>query len=747
MNKYLKKSILFSSVVKLLFVGVAVACAYDFYGDKYNSNFAPEISDLDDSYKPLFLTQDIFYGIRYDDDHISRFNDVIVKEWASYLGGKISEKDVSYFLLDTNSVTDLDQLFNNVTYNRSDDSWSRRIDLTDERVKNFIIFLKYAKRIESKTTTPIDSWSYDPVVPQYVDQRTLSDVEIKYNEATDPFIKNRFWFQVLKAKFYSTNKGSVIPFFESTKAQFPKNTLYYRGLSYVAGAYYKQKQYARSNYLYGVLFHNCKEMRSVATYNFHPQDQSDFNYSLQLASNDEEKIALWTLFGYYADEKQAIREIYKVDPKSRNLDLLLTRLINKEELRLAEEEFKDVYFYKKNLKESLNYDIYELVNSIARQQKTSKPYLWDIAAGYLNILAGNPVDADAFFASAQRQSPSSELILNQIRLLKLINSLFKVNMLDASTEDLLLPELVWLYKECPKSSDERFRYDHALNWSKLYLASMYKLQKNKIYQEIFRPEDDYYQRTANLNAMKSFLTKANKSEWESFIISEYSVTLSDIYEYEAVMSAYKENIDLAVSLMEKSSHATDSLLGDPFMNKIQDCHDCDHAQYQPVKYTKLSFLRKLQVLKSNVARGVDKYNSLLLLGNAYYNITYFGNARKFYYGRIIDQYGNDIEPFYQPYLYNTFIPKSYFTQALQLSASAEQKAKCLYFIAKCERDNYYVNNYYRNTSVDFGYGNEPDFVPWDAFKRLRAECSGTMFYRDVINECGYFRTYLTGLMK
>lgn len=116
-------------------------------------------------------------------------------------------------------------------------------------------------------------------------------------------------------------------------------------------------------------------MRSIAAYNFHPQEQSDFDSSLQLASNNNEKIALWTLYGYYADELKAIREISKLDTKNEHIDFLLAHFINNEEKRLnSEAELKNAVEYKNVLKENVNPEAVLLIDSIARQENTSRPF-------------------------------------------------------------------------------------------------------------------------------------------------------------------------------------------------------------------------------------------------------------------------------------------------------------------------------------------------------------------------------------
>jgi hypothetical protein len=640
------------------------ACADYFWGYDYDSNFTPE-TYVDESYSPLFFApQDVFYGIGFEESYTSRFNQDIVSEWSEYVKGKFTTKELSFLLLNDSAQATIKELYSAVQKKQKLPVPYARLSGTDAQVKGFVEFLYYAKNIEASSTTSLNSWNYDETKPApAVNPKTLAQVEKLFNETSDVFLKNRYWFQTMKAYFYSSNKQGAITFFEKTKASVPQNTLYYRGVSYVAGIYYRKKDYATSNYLYSVVFDKCPALRTVTAYNFHPQEQKDFQASFAFAKTTEEKTGLWALFGYYADEKAAIREIYKLNPASEHLDYLLTRLVNKEEVRLNEMEFKSAAEYKQTMKTQLNKDALQLVNTIAKEEKTGKPHLWNVAAGYLNIFAGNHVQALQFIEKVEKKGPKSELASNQIRLLKLINTLYATTKLDDKTEAKLLPELDWLY-HIKDSEDESFRYRNALGWSKQYIASLYTTQQNIVFAELFNSSTTFYQTPSNAEAMKVFLHKTVKSPWEKLAEGIYSITLSDIYEYQAVMSAYAGKLDEAITLMEQSAEGKNiELLGNPFNGKIKDCHDCDHAAAQKVKYTKLSLLKKMKEMQSYVDKGQDVYNNSLLLGNAYYNMSYFGNARVFYYGDIMNQYGNYIDEYYQPYLLSSTTANLYYEKA------------------------------------------------------------------------------------
>jgi hypothetical protein len=487
-------------------------------------------------------------------------------------------------------------------------------------------------------------------------------------------------------------------------------------------------------------------MRSIAAYNFHPQEQTDFDSSLQLASNNNEKIALWTLYGYYADELKAIREISKLDTKNEHIDFLLAHFINNEEKRLnSEAEFKNAVEYKNALKENVNPEAVLLIDSIARQENTSRPFLWYMGAGYFQILAGNYKLADIYLEKSSKLISNKPLAVNQIRLLQLVNNILRIDSITKQHEEKLVSELDWLYNKCPNDSIKSFRYNHTVSWSKYYLSSLYKLQGNHVFSEILGPSTNYYINQNNIDNMIEYLTKKDMSIWDSIIIRQYAYTLSDIYDYASIRNTYihPENLDKSIYYMELSQHANDTLDCDPFLGRIKDIYECTEGNVPYIRFTKLDLLRRMKDLQVLIAKGERTYEHYLALGNAFYNITYFGNSREFYFNPIINNYGIYIDPLYKSWLLNSSIANSYFNNALQVASNNEQKALCVYLMSKCERNTFHTERYYEDGFFRESYNQDTNYVAWNGFVKLKNEYSNTSFYQQVIKECGYFTSYIS----
>lgn len=186
-----------------------------------------------------------------------------------------------------------------------------------------------------------------------------------------------------------------------------------------------------------------------------------------------------------------------MDPKSEHLNYLLTRLINKQEQGINNSFYESakenvagkqqtVIENKELNKSKIDNKAFDLVSKIASAGNTEKPYLWDVALGYLQILKADFAKADINFDKVEKTMPKTELSTYQLRLLRFVNNLSKIDKLTSKNEKTILTDLNWLYQELPKTyKGEEFRYQNAVAWSKKYLAVLYREQSNPVMAELF----------------------------------------------------------------------------------------------------------------------------------------------------------------------------------------------------------------------------------------------------------------------
>ena len=744
MNQHYKLFAILFSLFLTSYVAIIIACS----GEEpvYYSNFSPDALEMDDSFKLMFISENIFDYQDSDSYYKNLFNEEILQDWKNYLGDRIRDKDIEYLLTDEYSKDEIERLYNGLINPDSAVVLDSRFTKVDQKVKDFVTFLHVAKQVEPTMSPSVENWDieYVPTKTQ-TSPAVILDVEQRYAQEQEPFLKNRYWFQVAKAKFYSADTSSVIEFFEKTKDLVPKNNLYYRAMSYTAGAHYRKKNFTLSNYLYSIVYSSCRQMRYVASYNFHPEEQVDFERSLQMAKTDEEKCSLWTLYGYYADQLQGIREIYKIDPANENIEVLITYFINSEERELNSGTYTSVQEYKKLLREYVDKAALALTDSIAVLENTKRPYFWYMGAGYFHMLSGNYTKAEEYLTKSMSMMPAKEYVKGQARLLKLVNNLLKIDSIIPADEKQLLSELDWLYNVCSKDTAQALRIDFPTSWSKLYLSDLYKANENTLYTELLNPTKSFYYEQSNIDNMIAFLSKNDKSDWEKMLTGQYKFTLSDVYEYQSIRTTFihHDNLDIALQYLKISDQQTDSLYCNPFIGEIKDVYYCSSEKNQEPFTTRLVLLQKMRDLQVLINNGNASFENYVELGNAFYNINFYGNTREYYHNPIINNYGRYIDPAFKSWLMNSSLAQSYYTKALQLAINNEQRARCTYLLSKCERNLYYTDRYYSDGY--FAEVNYQDtlFYSWNSFATLRNEYSNTKYFNNVINECGYFKSYVS----
>jgi hypothetical protein len=728
--------------------GIILACAGGDWDDEYGtSNFAPE-AFVDGSFRPFFYSDyNFYYGIGHDMSHDTRFNLANVDDWSLYLGKNAPAAELE-FLLQTATSSSIDSANRFLAGKIKVLPASMRsfgvFKNANKQTTAFINYLSHAKACEDFAINNFDyAWDYDSKKSKTltIDTKQLNNELLKeFNQAKDTFLKQRYWFQLVRSFFYNEPSQKAIDFFESNEQSFYKNDMYYRTMAYAAGAYYKLKKYSKANYYYSKVYDGCDALKTIAHYSFHPQEESDWKATLAMCANNDEKATLWQMLGvFYADEIRAMKEIYALNARSEKLNLLLTRAINKEEHRFSG---WDPYSGNNGFsikKDTLKRDLYTMTTRIAQAGNTSQPWMWHMAAGYLEMLVGNTQKAAESYKLADKKLPKEELAQAQLRLLKLINNIASTPKADSKFEKQVLTDLEWLTNGKVPAD---FRRNTALNWMRKTLSNKYKAQKEFIKAVCFINYDEFYADNNNIEAIKTFLNKTDKTPYESYYAKLYSFTTNDLVEYQAIRLTFEDKLEEAIEKLVDSPDGT-VLPGNPFNGRLQDCHDCDHEAPQKIKYTKLSLLEKMKEMKDKIKAGTDVYTNAMLVANAFYNITHYGNARAFYEGKVTGEWHYSpysIDSLFRGVLTDMKLATRYYTLALNAAKTDEQKAKCHFMLAKCERNQWYNKTIYNNSRYEYGDRGQPDFLPWNGFKALQ-QYQNTQFYKEAIKECGYFRTF------
>jgi hypothetical protein len=241
--------------------------------------------------------------------------------------------------------------------------------------------------------------------------------------------------------------------------------------------------------------------------------------------------------------------------------------------------------------------------------------------------------------------------------------------------------------------------------------------------------------------MIDFMLYPKKNPFRAYLIGRYPITLDDLYDVQATALLYQYDFEGALSIYSKhpKTGATE-LLGNPFNYRKVDCHDCDHALPQKVKYNKRSFAAKMLELKAkgddlNMAKE-ERSTNYFLFANGLYNMTYYGNARMVSVTAVDWEVASQMRMKPEdetvlsgnPY-HDCSAAETYYLKAKVLSSSREMQAKCLWMAAKCEHNIWLETEYTDETG---------DFVAGNYYRLLQKEFIDTKYYSEIIQECGYF---------
>ncbi|QTE36066.1 hypothetical protein J3L18_23445 [Mucilaginibacter gossypii] len=745
-RKPLRKFLLVFSLCTLTIAGMIWACA-DSYEQEY-SVFTPEYF-VNKQYSPFFYTgNEVYYGLGYTDGSNTWYNDIIVDEWYDHFNHQFSKASLQYLLIKA-SAGAVDSI-------SQKSAGALKVlpakypvmstgTVSAKMLKAFYSYLKLAKISEAYSVND-QYYSWDKVKPNHSPVKLASTLISAFDAETDPFIKERLWFQAVRYYYFLDNSSSAITvkLFNQFKDHFPKNLIYYRTMGYIAGYYYRQKNYALSNYLYSLCYDYTYKLKIPSFWSFHPQNESDWNATLRLAKTPEEKITLWHMMGVQYDAARAIKTIAAINPKSEKLDLLLSRLINIREATTGGGKPADSVIKSDN-------DGKRLVENIALKNNTAKPYYWNLAAGYLNFLDSNYTAAGKFYATAKNQFPAGDkMIVAQGKLLDLMLYIKNLKKMDATAEAKLTEPLNWLANlRDSKIKIKDLRFDNAISVCNLAISRLYKKQGNPIREVCFNNNaQDFYADSTRVQHMIDLLNKPDKTAFEQTMLRYYPITLNNLYYHQAITLVYQQKLPEAIAQLKKMKPEDFVLAGNPFTGRLVDCHDCDHAARQKQKYTPLSFLQTLNTLNTEIKQGKNIYSNTYAIANAYYNITYYGNARLFYESDVVatgptGRYYYEGEQRMEDKLTSMQIAMKYYQLARTNATTDEQRARCTFMLSKCALNEIYNDPEFKGADkfADIKASQPVTNAYYKYFAQLKEKYNNTAYYKEALKECGYFRIY------
>jgi hypothetical protein len=747
-------TIAFVSLVALSSTTLALACAIWFDEDEMTySFFAPETSRAN-TYAPFYRSLHLLYKEENYND-INNFNKKNAEEWAGFFKGKANQQEIETLLYNC-GIGMIDSVLRFVEDKNypCDEQLKKNavIKIKDKKaVKSFLQYLYFAKSCEPYATYSGDPWDdrddqLDLKKHPEVSASLITNGEKLMTEVNSGFIKQRYAFQLTRLYFLCDKFEECLGFYEKQVSLFSdKYSIRYRAMGYAAGALYKLKRYSEANYLYSLIYDQCGPLKISAYNSFHPLEEPDWQACLDKAKSNREKMVIWQLMGIYADPLRAMKEIYKTDPSSDLMDLLLTRAVNLEEekflpLRESYDGPADTVYNFKTA--AINKELVDFIKSTATKENTNKPYLWNLTAGYLSIVQGTYKTAEEYLAKVKEDVKNDTLVLEQVRAFEVINRVEQEQKLDTAFESKIVMELMWL---SPQAHGNGLRNEGLYHWLLRRLSEKYtSIGEVTKAQCLHAGSNNYfYEDEKNISKMLAYMDKPHKTIFDYYILSIHPYKKTDVFDLQGTRLLYQYKFKEAVSKFEESPGSGGTiLLADPFVIHINDCHDCDFEAAQTIKYSKLTFAKKMLALQNKWKANPKNAAVAFDLANGYYNMTYFGNSRLLYQSRI-KHYPDELEWDFQSMgiswfgdyylsrsapMMNCEMAATYYKNAMELSNNTEFKATCCFMAAKTEQNAFYISK------------DNPEGDVY--FKMLKNTFNKTNYYKEVIKECRYFAAYV-----
>jgi hypothetical protein len=752
------------SIMAVLPLSSTHACGWVDYHMYYNL-LDPTLL-LTDEYSPLFYTTP-----NYSNNWISGSwaQDDNVEEWARFLGTTATHDDIKAMIYDSSPQEMEDALQGN--YKGKNQALHLLVRTGKKQVLRYLHFAKLCE----KYCDIRDYWDEKP--DDGGEAELIERGKRGTTESTSRFLKLRYAFQTVKLLHHDGRLDECVSLYDEVIDPFGHESIIsYWALDHKAGALLKLNRRVEGLYLFSRVFAECPSRRYSSFYSFDIRSDKEWKQCLALCKNNNEKATLYFLRAMdpASVALEEIKNIYRLHPSSPYLNLLTVREINKLEDELLKDELdKNYIIIRKNLgthnyHKLLDYlaALKEFVNTVAAQKSSQDKAFFKICSAYLDFLS---YDLKHSRSTLNNISTSKSGYRKQINIIHTALSVSGLHTIDKNAENEIMAMLMNAYPD-NIAHHEITRF--VLNsMHEIYTKhTPYKYYYTNIYGLMSNPDGAVIQQLLDLAYQKQHTL------FEKFLLLRMNAYFSGNYEFSADLLVHDADFaELKNSLLEMK--ATLLLLNDKFEEAItiflalpknlrtrQDYIDpfsasiddvIWHYQYQGKTTSKLEFAQTLVELHNSLKRDPENARLYYLLGNAYYNITYFGKswglAGYFRSGSYYSGFTDCSKAL------------SYYKKAFKLSKDRELKAECLFLMAKC-RQNMFDLEY--NTE-DYGYG--PGYEKYKKYIReneywkieqqkqekgyreyfdlLKKQYSNTGYYQKVIKECEYLEYFVSYLLK
>ncbi|MEQ8706457.1 MAG: hypothetical protein RIC19_21170 [Phaeodactylibacter sp.] len=762
----------------LLSLGVQSLNACGAFDDSihYFNLFVPEWL-FGEEYQPTFYTSSAYYNIWAKAD----YPDANLQSWQHFFEKPVKEDPLRKVLYDSwiegYHNVGRDVLVKSVLFDGSMVSIPRQ-----EAAKQYLLL---ALEMEALSNRPTDTWGYgrqEELTPEAAANLTERLKKAMEREKF-PFLKNRYAFQLLKAYRYTGQTQEAIQFYNKYFAPLEqKDLISYWAMDHYAGLLLQAGETGKGYYHFLKVFEQAPSRRHSAYHSFNIANSQDWTSTYKQCQTNQDKALMHFIRGTKQDVLglEDMRSIFGLLGNHEWLRIVMSREINKLESNnlkfYGQQPIAELMKRVENGQSLLKNEDYEdyagqlLRFSTTAYYNNRDDHFWALAKGYLELMLGRLSTARITLEQAgELEGPQARI---QGELLLAIQLMQQVEPLSTVQENTIAIQLVELFA------------DPMANWSTQQnnqefilelLAHRKRLAGDHIMARLLAREVISSNKTnpdmEGIDSLLTFINQPDPSELELLALKHFTGN-------EATWSSFVQDPDAAIrrvrydvldikgrllmrdpQTLGAAAALFDSLPAEydfpleenPFNMSINDCVHC--KAYTSASFTRNRFVRKLAEVYQ-IAQETNSPTDYYLLGNAYYNMTYFGPAYE-----IMNFFRSGVS--YDGF-YDCRVALGFYDKAMKYAQEPEMAAQACFMAAKAQQKVFYVKamadldqaNYWSNKFIMDDWSNsETTFSQVQSqmqaqgylsyFKRLKEQYPQTRFFQRAIRECNYLNYYVS----
>lgn len=620
-----------------------------------------------------------------------------------------------------------------------------------------IDYLIFAKRCEPYVTR-VDPWDEPERVVDAM-QRLIDAGRKAFMKTESHYIRLRYAYQLIRLAHYAKNYEQALELYDYLMPKTDNSPSIIEDwiLGHKAGAMMALGRNVEASYLFSRIFDRSPSKRESAFRSFNIQTDEEWQQCLLLCEDDHERAMLYVLRanGVHSNLVEEMENIYALDPKNENLELLLLKEMQKLEKDLLGYEFNDNKRHNKRYHKlprpqagELVIDLQDFTRKVQEEQKVERPEFWKLAEGYLELLAGN-----YYFAAKTFEEVAPQITNDTLKeQLQVFNLALTVSSYTEATDS--------VERQAERITRSRLysKYEDFTDFLDDKMASLYQQGEYKGKSFRMRYSLDDLKPNPQAEIIEDLLVVCNKPQRnrmeKRMVDKEDGTTIkSDLLDLKATILMNQFQLEAALEVYKQMDRVEWDNYGvfNPFVDQnLEGMVDCVHRCPLPdtvTVYNKGTLIERLLEMEYEARAETNPNKAALIyyrLGIAFYNMSYFGYA-----WRVMDYFrsgaslrrwkledGDNIVP-HSVYPYgnkeNFDLNRAayFFEKAHLLTTNANIAARSIFMLAKCEQNQYYVKG--------------PSGTPrtYQFYDLLINNYQETSFYERIIEECKYLEAYAT----